>query len=101
MDDAIADGVQVISLSIGKGTGVAYVKDGISVGALHAVKQNIVVACSARNSGPAPSTVSNVAPWLITVAASSIDRVFSSPVHLGNGVVLEVLCVTISFMHEY
>ncbi|KAI3456085.1 hypothetical protein Pfo_012748 [Paulownia fortunei] len=75
-DDAIADGVQVIN--------------GIAIGALHAVKRNIVVACSAGNSGPAPFTVSNVAPWIITVGASSIDRVFSSPVVLGNGMVAEV-----------
>lgn len=90
MDDAIADGVQVISLSIGRATSVPYVRDAISIGALHAVKQNIVVACSAGNSGPTPATVSNVAPWIITVAASSVDRVFSSPVKLGNGVALEV-----------
>ncbi|THG06908.1 hypothetical protein TEA_016630 [Camellia sinensis var. sinensis] len=44
----------------------------------------IVVACSAGNSGPTPSTVTNVAPWIITVAASSIDRVFPSPLVLGN-----------------
>ncbi|XP_057764064.1 subtilisin-like protease SBT5.6 [Salvia miltiorrhiza] len=94
IDDAVADGVQVISVSIGRFTSIPYVRDAISIGALHAVKKNIVVACSAGNSGPTPSTVSNVAPWIITVAASSIDRVFSSPVKLGNGVALEGQSIT-------
>ncbi|KAI3456086.1 hypothetical protein Pfo_012749 [Paulownia fortunei] len=93
-DDAIADGVQVISVSIGGNTSRPYTQDGIAIGALHAVKRNIVVACSAGNSGPAPFTVSNVAPWIITVGASSIDRVFSSPVVLGNGMVVQGQSIT-------
>ncbi|XP_042005610.1 subtilisin-like protease SBT5.6 [Salvia splendens] len=87
-DDAIADGVQVLSVSMGRSTSVPYERDGIAIGALYAVKRNIVVACSAGNSGPDQSTITNVAPWVITVGASSIDREFSSPVMLGNGVVL-------------
>lgn len=79
IDDAIADGVQVLSISIGTNQSIPYTQDGIAIGALHAAKRNIVVACSAGNSGPTPSTVTNVAPWIITVAASSIDRVFPSP----------------------
>lgn len=89
-DDAIADGVQVISVSIGRNTSTPYIQDGIAIGSLHAVKRNIVVACSAGNSGPTPFTVTNVAPWIITVGASSIDRVFSSPVLLGNGAQVQV-----------
>ncbi|XP_047945003.1 subtilisin-like protease SBT5.6 [Salvia hispanica] len=88
-DDAIADGVQVLSVSMGRSTSIPYERDGIAIGALYALKRNIVVVCSAGNSGPGPSTVTNVAPWVITVGASSIDRVFSSPVILGNGVALE------------
>ncbi|KAF3613037.1 hypothetical protein FXO38_36478, partial [Capsicum annuum] len=49
------------------------------------MKKNIVVSCSAGNSGPTPSTLSNTAPWIITVGASSVDRTFLSPVVLGNG----------------
>ncbi|XP_057764066.1 subtilisin-like protease SBT5.6 isoform X2 [Salvia miltiorrhiza] len=90
-DDAIADGVGVISVSIGGNTSRPYTEDGIAIGALHAVRRNVVVACSAGNSGPDLSTVSNVAPWIITVAASSVDRVFSSPLLLGNGLTIEQL----------
>lgn len=90
MDDAIADGVDVLSISIGTANPVNFTKDGIALGALHATKKNIVVACSAGNSGPAPSTLSNPAPWIVTVGASSLDRTFVSPVVLGNGMRIEV-----------
>ncbi|XP_051128836.1 subtilisin-like protease SBT5.6 [Andrographis paniculata] len=85
IDDAIADGVDVLSISIGTNEPYPYNHDSIAIGALHAVKRNIVVACSAGNSGPYPSTLSNPAPWIITVGASSLDRVFVSPAVLGNG----------------
>lgn len=89
-DDAIADGVHVISVSIGSKSPIPYTQDGIAVGAFHAAKNNIIVACAAGNSGPAPSTLSNPAPWIITVGASSLDRRFISPVILGNGERIEV-----------
>ncbi|KAL7243380.1 hypothetical protein ACSBR1_015722 [Camellia fascicularis] len=94
IDDAIADGVQVLSISIGTNQSNPYTQDGIAIGALHAAKRNIVVACSAGNSGPTPSTVTNVAPWIITVAASSIDRVFPSPLVLGNQMKIQGQTVT-------
>ncbi|CAL5409097.1 unnamed protein product [Camellia sinensis] len=94
IDDAIADGVQVLSISLGSNQSIPYTQDGVAIGALHAAKRNIVVACSAGNSGPTPSTVTNVAPWIITVAASSIDRVFPSPLVLGNRMKIQGQTVT-------
>ncbi|GLU22775.1 hypothetical protein SLE2022_388240 [Rubroshorea leprosula] len=85
IDDAIADGVHVLSISIVTSTPTDYTDDGIAIGALHAVKHNIVVVCAAGNSGPTPATLSNPAPWIITVGASSVDRELSSPLLLGNG----------------
>lgn len=90
-DDAIADGVHILSVSIGTHSPIPYKQDGIAVGAFHAAKNNIVVACAAGNSGPTPSTLSNPAPWIITVGASSLDRRFISPVILGNGERIEVI----------
>ena len=90
IDDAIADGVDVLSISIGTTKPYPFINDGIAIGALHASKKNIVVACSAGNSGPAPSTLSNLAPWMITVGASSVDREFVSPVVLGNHLKIKV-----------
>ncbi|RCV27179.1 hypothetical protein SETIT_5G303900v2 [Setaria italica] len=87
MDDAVGDGVDVMSVSIGSsGAPMRFEDDGIAVGALHAARRGVVVSCSGGNSGPKPATVSNLAPWMLTVGASSIDRAFDSPIKLGNGV---------------
>ncbi|KAL8460778.1 hypothetical protein ACS0TY_032329 [Phlomoides rotata] len=94
IDDAIGDGVDVLSISIGTKDPTPFNKDGIAIGAFHAIKKNIVVTCSAGNSGPAPSTLSNPAPWIITVGASSVDREFLSPVKLGNGMIIKGQTVT-------
>ncbi|KAM0938330.1 putative tripeptidyl-peptidase II [Dioscorea sansibarensis] len=95
IDDAIGDGVHILSISIGaNGSPQTYSHDGIAIGTLHATKRNIVVACSAGNAGPTPATVSNVAPWMITVAASTIDRAFTSHVLLGNGLEIKGQTVT-------
>ncbi|EEF31756.1 Xylem serine proteinase 1 precursor, putative [Ricinus communis] len=80
---AISDGVDVLSVSLG-GEAADFFEDPISIGAFDAVKKGIVVVASAGNSGPDPFTVSNVAPWLITVGASTMDRDFTSYVALGN-----------------
>ncbi|KAI6703540.1 hypothetical protein NL676_012676 [Syzygium grande] len=94
MDDAIGDGVNVISISIGTSRPLPYAQDSIALGAFHAAKSNIVVACSAGNKGPASGTLSNPAPWIITVGASTIDRTFVAPVQLGNGTLIEGQTVT-------
>lgn len=83
-DQAVADGVDVISLSLGGGV-VDYYDDSIAIGAFGATKKGIFVSCSAGNSGPQPMTVSNIAPWLLTVGASTLDRKFPANVVLGNG----------------
>ncbi|KAM6552504.1 hypothetical protein CsatB_013266 [Cannabis sativa] len=80
---AIADGVDVLSVSLGGGT-TEFFEDGLAIGSFHAAKNGITVVTSAGNSGPLPGSVSNVAPWMITVGASTIDREFSAVVALGN-----------------
>ncbi|KAG9448783.1 hypothetical protein H6P81_008748 [Aristolochia fimbriata] len=82
-DRAIHDGVDVISVSLG-GLPADYFQDGIAIGSFHAVKHGIVVVCSAGNDGPTPGTATNLAPWIITVGASTLDRSFTSLVDLGN-----------------
>ncbi|XP_017250669.2 subtilisin-like protease SBT5.4 [Daucus carota subsp. sativus] len=87
-DWAIHDQVDVLSLSIG-GMPTAYFNDAAAIGAFHAVKKGIVVICSAGNEGPGEGTVTNVAPWIITVGASTISREFLSYVKLRNGKLLK------------
>lgn len=84
-DAAIHDGVDVISISIGGAGSSRYGSDGIAVGAFHAMKKGIITVASAGNDGPMLGGVVNHAPWLVTVAASGIDRQFINKVHLGNG----------------
>ncbi|CAA7401177.1 unnamed protein product [Spirodela intermedia] len=86
-DSAVADGVDVISLSVG-GVVVPYYLDAIAVGAFSAMEAGIFVSASAGNGGPGPLTVTNVAPWMTTVGAGSMDRDFPADVKLGNGVVV-------------
>jgi len=84
-DAGIHDGVDVFSVSLGRPPPLRdYFQDAISIGSFHAVQRGKVVACSAGNSGPVPATVANVAPWIITVGASTIDRNYPSTVYLGN-----------------
>ncbi|KAK9155619.1 hypothetical protein Sjap_003099 [Stephania japonica] len=82
-DNAITDRVDVLSLSLG-GPPSDYLNDGIAIGSFHAVQAGIIVVCSAGNSGPSDSTASNIAPWILTVGASTMDREFRSLVVLGN-----------------
>ncbi|KAK1272513.1 Subtilisin-like protease [Acorus gramineus] len=83
-DTAIYDGVNVLSTSLGGDHAGDYFADGIAIGAFHAVRHGVTVVCSAGNSGPAASSVTNVAPWIITVGASTIDREFPSVAVLGD-----------------
>ncbi|KAL1541375.1 hypothetical protein AAHA92_25605 [Salvia divinorum] len=83
-DAAIADGVDVISVSIG-GAGRSFSKDTMAIGAFHGLKKGILTVCSGGNGGPYPGTIQNVAPWIMTVAATTIDRKLVTSVKLGSG----------------
>ncbi|OWM80401.1 hypothetical protein CDL15_Pgr019681 [Punica granatum] len=89
-DAAVNDGVDVISISIGGGDGISspYYLDPIAIGSYGAVSHGIFVSSSAGNDGPNGMTVTNIAPWLTTVGAGTIDRNFPADVILGNGVKL-------------
>ncbi|CAN6813968.1 unnamed protein product [Brassica oleracea] len=88
MDHAIRDGVDVISMSLGSTIPLDFEVDrsDFAIGAFHAVMKGIPVVCAGGNDGPHTQTVSNVAPWIITVAATTMDREFFTPITLGNNV---------------
>ncbi|XP_024197541.1 subtilisin-like protease SBT4.3 [Rosa chinensis] len=92
-DDAIADGVDIITISINSPSVVAFEKDPISIGAFHAMEKGILTTNSVGNGGPFDGSVASVAPWMLTVAASTIDRRIIDKVILGNGKTLVVALV--------
>ncbi|KAK2660162.1 hypothetical protein Ddye_006695 [Dipteronia dyeriana] len=84
MDKAVEDGVNVLSMSIGGGL-TDYYRDTVAIGAFNAMAQGILVSCSAGNGGPYSGSLSNIAPWITTVGAGTLDRDFPAYVNLGNG----------------
>jgi subtilisin family serine protease len=101
IDDAIKDGVDIISISIGMNPLFQpdYLNDPIAIGAFHAEQMGVLVVCSGGNEGPDPYTIVNSAPWVFTVAASNIDRDFQSTVLLGNGKTYRVRQDPLNFVY--
>ncbi len=83
IEDAVADGVDVISYSISGSSQYVVTPDEIAF--FNAAAAGVFVSASAGNSGPAASTVAHNSPWVTTVAASTHDRSVAKTVTLGNG----------------
>ena len=83
IDQAVADGVDVINFSI-SGTSTNYLA-AVEIAFLFAGEAGVFVATSAGNSGPTASTVAHVSPWLASVAAGTHNRSGTATVTLGNG----------------
>jgi subtilisin family serine protease len=84
IDQAVADGVDVINYSIGGGASLPAADE---IAFLFAADAGVFVATSAGNDGPDPGTVGNPAtmPWVTAVGASTQRRFFEGVVTLGNG----------------
>ncbi|GAA0141876.1 serine protease [Lithospermum erythrorhizon] len=73
-DQAIHDGVDIISASIGvQHSNGNDVDNYLNFAAYHATMNGIIVVAAAGNLGPGLRTMGNSSPWHITVAASSLD----------------------------
>lgn len=86
-DKAIHDGVDVLSASIGGSVPFELYNDEsdlVAVGSFHATAHRITVVASAGNDGPVSQTVGNAAPWIVSVAATTVDRAFPTRISLGN-----------------
>ncbi|MCH8906363.1 MAG: S8 family serine peptidase [Candidatus Heimdallarchaeota archaeon] len=84
IDQAVADGVDVINYSIGSSSFVVGSDD---VAFLFAEAAGVMVATSNGNSGPGAATTGSPAsvPWVTSVGASTQERTFSGTVTLGDG----------------
>ncbi|KAI4313544.1 hypothetical protein L6164_026516 [Bauhinia variegata] len=83
-DDAIADGVDILSVSLGGSANRQYFDNSVAIGAFHAMRNGKLTVTSAGNLGPSPATLSNFSPWSISVGASTMDRKFVTKVELGD-----------------
>ncbi|CAN0841603.1 Subtilisin-like protease 3 [Linum grandiflorum] len=83
MDAAVEDGVDVLSLSLGFGS-LPFHQISTAIGAFGAMQKGVFVTCAAGNTGPSMSSLSNEAPWILTVGASTVDRSVRATVKLGN-----------------
>ncbi|KAF6143965.1 hypothetical protein GIB67_017573 [Kingdonia uniflora] len=87
MDQAIEDGVDLMSLSLSF-VETPFYKNPVAIGAFAAMEKGIFVSTSAGNAGPHSYTIHNGAPWITTVGAGSIDREYAAQVTLGEHVAI-------------
>jgi subtilisin family serine protease len=83
IDQAVADGVDVINYSIGGGAGPISADD---LAFLFAADAGVFVATSAGNSGPGAETVGSPAtiPWITAVGASEQNKTYQALVKTGD-----------------
>ncbi|CAK9179105.1 unnamed protein product [Ilex paraguariensis] len=89
-DDAINDGVDILSLSFGPmPPQPSFFQEVNSIGTFHAFQKGILVSASAGNSFLL-RTACNVAPWILTIGASTMDRKLQSDIYLGNSKIIKL-----------
>ncbi len=87
IDEAVADGVDVINYSIGSVAAADPYTNVDALAFLDAYRAGVFVAVSAGNGGPDAGTIGAPAnaPWVTSVAASTTDRQFVSQLTLRSG----------------
>lgn len=86
IDDAVADGMDIISLSVGSSF-APRLADDIDVKTIErAAKAGVIVVAAAGNEGPNGFTISSpsTAPSAIAVGASNNDRTFSTTIQVAG-----------------
>ncbi|XP_051128798.1 subtilisin-like protease SBT2.4 [Andrographis paniculata] len=89
IDQAVADGVDVLTLSIGPDgppeEGTLTFFGAFELFMLSANKAGVLVVQAAGNHGPGPYSVISYSPWSVAVASSNTDRTYPGTLVLGDG----------------
>ncbi|CAI9114779.1 OLC1v1015580C1 [Oldenlandia corymbosa var. corymbosa] len=88
-DDAIADGVDILSISFGPSAPLELHEDVVAIGSFHAEEKGILSVQAAGNTRFQVAGITSNAPWLFSVAASTIDRRLYTDIVFGNGTILK------------
>ncbi|KAK4489180.1 hypothetical protein RD792_004974, partial [Penstemon davidsonii] len=91
VDQAVEDGVDILSLSIGPAnvpSGPTAFLNILELELLFATKAGVLVVQAVGNGGPSSSSTLSFSPWINTVAASITDRKYNNSLTLGNGQLL-------------
>ena len=93
IDQAVADGVDVINYSLGSSSATIGFDD---VAFLLADAAGVFVAAANGNNGPGAATIGSPAmvPWVTSIGASTHDRTFAGTVMLGDGTELTGVTLT-------
>ncbi|HUJ20805.1 MAG TPA: S8 family serine peptidase [Bryobacteraceae bacterium] len=86
IDDAVADGMDVINMSLGDAVALPLPEDAEAMAIQRATNMGTIVVVAAGNAGPDPQTVGPpaTAPAAITVGASANSRTFSAHAVVGG-----------------
>jgi subtilisin family serine protease len=84
IDQAVADGVDVINYSVGGGTSLL---NADTIAYLFAADAGVFVSTAAGNDGPGAATVGGPAdaPWVTAVGANTMSRFFQGTIKLDKG----------------
>ncbi|XP_057977562.1 subtilisin-like protease SBT2.5 [Malania oleifera] len=88
VEQAVEDGVDILSLSIGPPSipsGPSAFLNVLELELLFATKAGVLVVQAAGNGGPSSSSILSFSPWIMSVAASVTDRKYSNSIKLGSG----------------
>ncbi|KAI3453452.1 hypothetical protein Pfo_010115 [Paulownia fortunei] len=88
VDQAVEDGVDILSLSIGPASapsGLSAFLNVLELELLFATKAGVLVVQAVGNGGPSSSSILSFSPWITSVAASITDRKYNNSITLGNG----------------
>ncbi|XP_077237374.1 subtilisin-like protease SBT2.5 isoform X2 [Tasmannia lanceolata] len=88
VDQAVEDGVDILSLSIGPSSvpqGPSAFLNVLEMELLFATKAGVLVVQAAGNGGPSSSSILSFSPWITSIAASNTDRKYNNSIELGDG----------------